>query len=937
MLEREAEVAALEATLDAAHDGGGRLIVVEGGAGIGKTRLLAEARELAAAAEFEVMTARGGELEGEFAFGIIRQLFEAPLAGATPNMRAELLSGAASLSGSLFASAPTTASADGAESSFAMLHSLYWLAANFASHAPTLLVVDDLHWADEPSLRWLAFLARRLEGLPLLVLVGTRPSSDGRPPALIAELRADPDAVVIRLEALGLDSTARLIGDRLAVAPDTAFVEAVQTGSGGNPLYVAAILDSVRREELAPTAKNASRVAILGPRAVAEGVALRLVRLPADAGQLLHAAAILGDHVKLAHAAALAGLDTATALKAASALVQVDLLRRENPLEFIHPVVRSAVLESMAADERVRAHRRAATTLVEAGALPEQAAAHLAQTLPARDPFVVATLRDAARRALALGAPEVAAGYLRRALDEPPRPQERAHVLGELGVVQTHTHASEAADHLRQALAELGEADYPEFAIAYAHSLMMLTEKTKEVVELLDRTTGLAGRGDRHLAERLEGQLLVAAHYDPELYPLAAERWEAMRSHDLPDHAGALLAFGAEEEARRATSRSLAQQLARRSLRSGLEQTPERAYLSKALHTLHLAGDFDEAEEGFVMAIAEAGRRGDLFSLGTFHLYRGMMRTERGDLLLAEEDLVPGEFAEFYDLPTPASVRARLLAEMLLERGEIAEAQAMLAPVEPERLDYGRRALFLFTTGRVALAAGRFEEAVSHLRTAGAQMAAIGVENPAWVPWRSQSALALRQLGRARDAQKLAEDEFAIAQAWGAPRAVGVALRVLGLVENGAAGEQRLADAVDVLAASPARLEHARALIELGAALRRRNSRSAARRPLRDGVNIAHGCGATALARRGNDELAATGARPRPTPRTGLEALTASERRVAQMAAEDLTNNEIAQALFVTVKTVEQHLGRVYRKLDIDSRRQLGTAFAAPAEAATSA
>ena len=363
------------------------------------------------------------------------------------------------------------------------------------------------------------------------------------------------------------------------------------------------------------------------------------------------------------------------------------------------------------------------------------------------------------------------------------------------------------------------------------------------------------------------------------------------------------------------------------------EQTPERAYLSKALHTLHLAGDFDEAEAGFAMVIAEAGRRGDLFSLGTFHLYRGMMRTERGDLLLAEEDLGPREFAEFYNLPTPASVRARLLAEMLLERGEIAEAQAMLAPVEPERLDYGRRALFLFTTGRVELEAGRFEEAVSHLRTAGAQMAAIGVENPAWVPWRSQSALAYRQLGRDRDAQELARG--GIHHRSGLGRAPGGWCRVTRAwaCRKGAASEQRLADAVDVLAASPARLEHARALIELGAGLRRRNSRSAARRPLRDGVNIAHGCGATALARRGNDELAATGARPRPTPRTGLEALTASERRVAQMAAEGLTNNEIAQALFVTVKTVEQHLGRVYRKLDIGSRRQLGTAFRAPEEA----
>src|SRR5439155_23276457 len=155
MLEREAEMAALEAMLGAAQSGDGQLAVVEGSAGIGKTRLLAEARALATAAEFEVLSARGGELEGEFAFGSVRQLFEAPLASATAEIRTELLAGAAGLSASLFASAPTAG--EGAESSFAILHGLYWLAANFASRKPMLVVVDDLHWADEPSLRWLVY------------------------------------------------------------------------------------------------------------------------------------------------------------------------------------------------------------------------------------------------------------------------------------------------------------------------------------------------------------------------------------------------------------------------------------------------------------------------------------------------------------------------------------------------------------------------------------------------------------------------------------------------------------------------------------------------------------------------------------------------------------------------------------------------------------
>src|SRR6059058_3012313 len=220
LLEREAELAALDAMLDTARLGDGRLVVVEGSAGIGKTRLSAEVRARAQAGEFEVLTARGGELEGQFAFGIVRQLFEAALAGADPELRDELLAGAAGLSASLFASAPTTASGERAESSFAVLHGLYWLAANFASRSPTLLVVDDLHWADEPSLRWLVYLARRLEGLPLLLLVGTRPPAQADFPALVAELLADAIGVVIRPGSLGEKSAALLAGSRLGAEPD---------------------------------------------------------------------------------------------------------------------------------------------------------------------------------------------------------------------------------------------------------------------------------------------------------------------------------------------------------------------------------------------------------------------------------------------------------------------------------------------------------------------------------------------------------------------------------------------------------------------------------------------------------------------------------------------------------------------------------------------
>ena len=198
-------------------------------------------------------------------------------------------------------------------------------------------------------------------------------------------------------------------------------------------------------------------------------------------------------------------------------------------------------------------------------------------------------------------------------------------------------------------------------------------------------------------------------------------------------------------------------------------------------------------------------------------------------------------------------------------------------------------------------------------------------------PWRSQAALALLRLGGIDEGRRLAREELELSRRWGAPRTIGISLHALGLVEGSAAGEKRLREAVEVLADSPARFEHARVLIDLGAALRRANTRNEARKHLRQGVDLAHECGASGLVTRGNEELAATGAHPRKVMLSGLESLTASERRVAQMAAEEVSNKEIAQALFVTVKTVEVHLSRVYRKLDIQSRRELAGALSAPA------
>jgi DNA-binding NarL/FixJ family response regulator len=209
----------------------------------------------------------------------------------------------------------------------------------------------------------------------------------------------------------------------------------------------------------------------------------------------------------------------------------------------------------------------------------------------------------------------------------------------------------------------------------------------------------------------------------------------------------------------------------------------------------------------------------------------------------------------------------------------------------------------------------------------------VGGRNPAFMAWRSQAALALLAGGEREEAGRLAGEELELARAWGAPRALGAALRAAGLVAGGREGLALLTEAVEALAASTAKLEHAKARTELGAALRRANRRAQAREQLRRAVELATICGAAPLAARAETELLATGARPRRIALSGVESLTPSERRVAEMAAKGPTNREIAQALFVTPKTVEVHLSSAYRKLGISSRAQLSAALAEPARA----
>jgi DNA-binding CsgD family transcriptional regulator len=268
------------------------------------------------------------------------------------------------------------------------------------------------------------------------------------------------------------------------------------------------------------------------------------------------------------------------------------------------------------------------------------------------------------------------------------------------------------------------------------------------------------------------------------------------------------------------------------------------------------------------------------------------------------------------------------MIEPLIERDLLDEAENLLERIpEPLASHSINVTTFLFSRGRLRAAQGRAADALRDFLECGRRSALLGRISVMY-HWRSEAALAHAVLGNAKEARRLAREEADLARAFGRPGALGLALRNQGLVEGGDRGMALLAEAVHVLQGSQAPVELARALTDYGAALRRAGQRAAARAELERGLDLAHHWGARRIASQARAELIAAGAKPRRDAITGRDALTASELRVARLAAEGMTNREIAQALFITTKTAAVHLTHAYRKLSICRRSQLPGALA---------
>ena len=942
LLERERELAAIDERIAAARSGGGSLLLVEATAGLGKTRLLQAVRDGARQGGMQVLTARGSELERDFQFALVRQLFEPPVAGADAATREGLLEGAAAFAAPVLGLETRSRDGEseratvGVDASFAALHGLYWLVFNLAESAPLLLAVDDAHWADASSLRFLKFLLPRLEELPVLLAVAARPAEPGAHPTLVAELTSDPAAGVLRPGPLSRPAVAVLVRDSLSADAADEFCDACQDATGGNPFMLRELLAELAAAGVPPTAAQSPRVREVAPATISRALLLRLARLPEAAAALARAVAVLGEGAALRQAAALAGLEGVTAAEAADALAGAGVLERGRPLRFVHPLIRNAIYSDLASAKKAAAHAEAARLLASEGAGPDRVAVHLLATEAEGDTGTVEALRAAAKSALERGAPEGAVTYLRRALEEPPRGDARPDLLLELGTAESRMYDFASIEHLTAAFEQ---GDDPTVKVSAARLLgqaLLTSGRMSEVFEVLDQAIALAAASDPELALEVEAELLASGQIMYALTPVTiAER--VGRHGDIEGRTPGerkLLAVKAFEAAR--ADAAAGGRLARRALAEGdiLTEHPTDSPLFYSLAFALIYADLlDLADRVFEEALADARARGSIFGFAAVSCMRSYVAYLRGGLPDAEAEARNAIDAQGVQAGVLLPRAVACLIDPLVERGELDAAGEALAGIGAESgpLDAIYHGWLVASRGRLRVARGQLKEGVEDFLAYGAAGERFSYGTGITFPWRSSAALALLVSGEREEARRLAREELELYRDSGIARGLGVALRALGLVEGGEKGIELLRRAVDALEGSSARLEHARALADLGAALRRANRRAEAREPLRAALDLAHRCGATALMDRARRELAATGAKPRKLVFTGVDSLTASERRIAEMAAAGRRNRDIAQALFVTVKTVETHLFHAYQKLDITSRQDLPRALSGAA------
>ena len=924
LIERVAELDALERAVAAVAGRTGGVVVIEAAAGLGKTAMLEHAARLAADAGCLVRQAAPGPHERDFPFGVVRTLLEPLLRQVPEGERAALLTGAAAPAGALLLGGEMPGGGGelpAAGGATAIAHGVMWLCAGLARTEPLVLIVDDAQWSDRPSLQVLSYLAGRTCDLPLLILVAARVGDPRGANDLLALLAGARSATVLHPQPLTSMGAVRLIRGLVPEASIHVCCDC-HRATTGNPWLLGELARQMRTHGPAAI-ERPDGFAPLVTSAARAVVRRRLAELEPRDRAVAAARAVIGDGAPPHAIAQVATIELTELGRAHDALTAAGFLRADGN-DIAHELIASAIRDELTSAERERLHRESARALIELGASNEVVARHLLECRPQGDADISDWLERAGADAARRGAPDTASIYLERALEERAPVADRGRLSANLAAAAFDAGRPDPRARLRDALGETrdraGRVDLLARLATYdvifggdAGDVQLLTR------ELSDPRTG----PDAQL--RLQAALLDALLAFPERH---AER--AWRAAAIDPGAGSDPVLRRVVLAHRAwlateLGTADAQQCAAMALEALdggflLREARNRAAYHLCVAVLVMTDHARQARRAIAALRDEALARGSTPMRAAAATYAAQLSLRTGRAREAE-----AEARDALELTSPSAWSAsatRVLVAALGERGAFDEARELL------RTSGGGD---LHTRARLALAEGDFERAHADAHDAGARDDQRGRPNPAFAGWRSTASLALAHLGRREEAAALAEVELSLAERFGAPVAIARAMVARAVSER--SDQARISICRRALASleasrAGAELESVRLRLELGSTLARLGRRIEGRELLRPALADADAVGASRLAERARRELVATGLRPRRAALEGTSALTPRQRQIIELAAAGKPNRAIAQQLFLSIKTVETHLAAGYRKLGVNTRMDLSAAVA---------
>lgn len=918
LLHRENELKAIAEALAEVTSGRPAVVIVEGSHGMGKTQLL-QAVHAQTGADVLTLRARCHAAENGFALGVVRQLFDPVIGsdrfgGSTPDV-VERLADPGQGGGPDF------------------LYGLYRATRTLTSMRSLLIMVDDFTFADEQSAQWLAYLARRMDELPVGIVLTGDPAVRGGE-GLTAELHALPYTRRLSLAPLCASCGETAVATSFGTPVDASFAAACHRLASGNPLILGELCDRLKRIGVAPDRTGIAAVARQGPGVLWETMGPWLRRHRPDRVELLESLAVLGAGADLETASMMCGTEQAALSDVEAELRALGLLDDEG-VRLGYPELRGAILAGMDPGLRNVLHGRAADLLFRIGSAPQLAAEHMmslgakAAGGPANGREV---LRRAAREAVTRQEWDVAARYLRRVLLEPGDDGTTGRTIAELGAVEMHRDVP-AGIRCFRTLSERGGPPAERFFALEPFADLLLTLESAEAGRFQTRALNAlpagAGRGlPPRPALRVAAQALCSGNRVNIRPAMEAARASSAENRGTTGVSGTAEEFNAARAivlAMRGRHRARAVRHARQSWESAGGP----------------AGRSSSAWAG-TLALAMADELADAALHAERQLVYARQRRSPSELVLAligkaEIDFRLGNLNSSYRAAVEAgecapSVGAdglRVLARccatrVLIERGMHDTPDAALGELDPHEFAHPLvRALYLEIHGRHELACGRLREGLQSLLESGQHLLAHGIVNPACIPWQGRAVLTHLALREIRPARQLAEIQLATARAWGAPSTLGRALTIAAATCPISVRIPMLREATALLADGPAKLEHARTLAALGAALVDAGKDREARDVLRAGLEAADRCSAGRLRARMESRLSAAGGRPRELSDPAHVPLTWAELRVVRLIVQGMSNMEAAETLSLSKRTVDTHLARIYRKLGIGNRAQL--------------